>query len=134
LRPAFREYLQRARTVPPLLARSAWRYLRVRSPAARLEAFAALGRAIPTGVFDNEAIHEYLETVFTQPGRTNDFPPPAPAALSRRDGPGHGRGGELRSRGPRPRPDLEGGAGERRAAGPLPAGGDRRSLVSSTAP
>ena len=31
--------------------------------------------------------------------------------------------------GPRPRADLEGGAGERGAAGPLPAGGDRRALL-----
>ena len=73
MRPAFREYLQRARTVPPLLARSAWRYLRRPLAGSTLEAFAALGRAIPTGVFDNQAIHDYLETIFTQPGRTNDF-------------------------------------------------------------
>jgi predicted acylesterase/phospholipase RssA len=73
MRPAFGEYLRRARIVPPLLARSAWRYLTpplfrrhprvVRRPRARH----------PTGVFDNEAIHEYLAAVFTQPGHTNDF-------------------------------------------------------------
>lgn len=73
MRPAFREYLQRARSVPSILARSLWQYLQ--SPLSRgaLESFAALGRAIPTGVFDNDTIHKYLHAVFTQPGRTDDF-------------------------------------------------------------
>ena len=73
MRPAFREYAQRARHVPPLLARAAWRYLTRPFAGGTLESFAALGRAIPTGVFDNEAIHHYLAAVFTQPGHTNDF-------------------------------------------------------------
>jgi len=73
MRPAFAEYGRRARTVPAIAARAAWNYLR--RPLARgpLDAFAALGRAIPTGVFDNQAIHAYLETVFSRPGQTNDF-------------------------------------------------------------
>jgi predicted acylesterase/phospholipase RssA len=73
MRPAFREYRRRARLLPGLLARSAWRYFTRPFSAGSLEAFAALGSAIPTGIFDNEAIHEYLEEVFTQPGQTNDF-------------------------------------------------------------
>ena len=73
MRPAFGEYLRRARTLPPLLARSGWNYLRRPFARGTLESFAALGRAIPTGVFDNEAIHDYLERVFTRPGHTNDF-------------------------------------------------------------
>jgi NTE family protein len=59
--------------VPPLLARSTWNYLRRPFARGTLESFAALGRAIPTGVFDNEAIHDYLQRVFTRPGHTNDF-------------------------------------------------------------
>src|SRR5687768_18368903 len=35
MRPAFREYLQRARHVPPLLARSAWRYLKIGRASCR---------------------------------------------------------------------------------------------------
>lgn len=73
MRPALREYRRRARLVPPLLARSAWRYLTRPGAGGTLESFAALGRAIPTGVFDNEAIHDYLAAVFGQPGQTNDF-------------------------------------------------------------
>ena len=73
MRPAFREYLRRARAVPPLLAHSLWQYLTSPLSSGALESFAALGRAIPTGVFDNESIHDYLAEVFTQPGRSNDF-------------------------------------------------------------
>jgi NTE family protein len=73
MRPAFGEYLQRARRVPPLLARSAWRYVTRPFSVGTLESFAALGQAIPTGVFDNEAINDYLAEVFTRPGQTNDF-------------------------------------------------------------
>ncbi|HET6263907.1 MAG TPA: patatin-like phospholipase family protein [Usitatibacter sp.] len=73
MRPAFGEYLRRARILPPLLARSTWNYLRRPFARGTLESFAALGRAIPTGVFDNTAIHDYLERVFSRPGRTNDF-------------------------------------------------------------
>jgi len=48
---------------PRLFKRPAWReYLR-----------AAIERRVPTGLFDNEAIHRYLEQVFTRRGRTNDF-------------------------------------------------------------
>ena len=79
MRPAFREYWRRARLVPPLLARSAWRYVARPFAGGTLESFAALGKALPTGVFDNEAIHEYLAAVFAQPGQTNDF-----RSLSRR--------------------------------------------------
>lgn len=73
MRPALREYLRRARRLAPLMAKSAWRY--ARHPLARspFEALAELGGALPTGIFDNERIHEYLASAFTQPGHTNDF-------------------------------------------------------------
>jgi predicted acylesterase/phospholipase RssA len=73
MRPAFREYMSRARTVPPLLLHSLWQYAKKPLQASPLESFAALGRAIPTGIFDNDTIHQYLRSVFTAPGRTDDF-------------------------------------------------------------
>lgn len=73
MRPALAEFALRARRVLPLAARSAWRWLAHPRSRGRLESFAALGRAIPTGLFDNEAIHRYLEALFRAPGRTNDF-------------------------------------------------------------
>jgi hypothetical protein len=35
--------------------------------------FGILGKALPTGVFDNHAIREFLRRVFNEPGRTDDF-------------------------------------------------------------
>ena len=48
---------------PRLFTRPAWREF----------GRAALQRRVPTGLFDNEAIHRYLEEAFTRGGRTNDF-------------------------------------------------------------
>jgi NTE family protein len=73
MRPALREYLRRLRVLPPLAARLAWRSLRRPLQASAFESFTALGGAIPTGLFDNEAIHDYLARVFGGRGRSNDF-------------------------------------------------------------
>jgi predicted acylesterase/phospholipase RssA len=42
-------------------------------PAYREYLRALLGWRIPTGLFDNDSIHEYLAATFAQPGRSNDF-------------------------------------------------------------
>ena len=42
-------------------------------PAWREYARAVLERRVPTGLFDNDAIHRYLEEAFTRAGRSNDF-------------------------------------------------------------
>jgi NTE family protein len=81
MRPALREYLQRALSIPPLLASGAWAYARRPFSSSLLESLAALGRAVPTGLFESEAIHDYLAGVFSQPGNTNDF-----RSLRRSDG------------------------------------------------
>jgi predicted acylesterase/phospholipase RssA len=73
LRPAFREYLRRAASVPPLVSAALWRILTVRDRPALLEALAQLGRALPAGIFDNRAIEAFLARVFKAAGRTNDF-------------------------------------------------------------
>lgn len=73
LKPAFREYIKRTASVPPLLLTSVWEY--VTRPFSRnfLESFERLSRAIPTGVFNNTAIDKFLTRLFTAPSRTNDF-------------------------------------------------------------
>ena len=77
LRPAFREYFRRATMVPPLFARAlldfATRKLRHPLKSAALQSFAPLTRALPTGIFENNAIRRFLENAFSQPGRTDDF-------------------------------------------------------------
>ena len=73
LRPAFGELARRAASLPQLLAGATIGYLR--SPRRRgfLESFAALGRALPTGVFDQRALDVFLRRLFSTAGRVNDF-------------------------------------------------------------
>jgi predicted acylesterase/phospholipase RssA len=73
LRPALREYWRRASALPRLLSTAAWRYLRNPWRNGIWESFAALGRALPTGIFDNRAIDRYLSRLFSTDGRSNDF-------------------------------------------------------------
>jgi NTE family protein len=77
LRPAFREYWRRARMLPPLFVDALLRYAgkKVRRPfkSAAMESFAPLTRALPTGIFENDAIRKFLQATFSQPGRTDDF-------------------------------------------------------------
>jgi len=71
LRPALREYLGRAWSVPPLLVEAVWHYLARHGDL--MSSIERLGRAIPTGLFDGNEVHKYLGRIFTQTGRTNNF-------------------------------------------------------------
>ncbi len=77
LRPAFGEYVRRAKMVPSLFAKSLVNFAvaKLRHPlkSAALESFAPLSRALPTGIFENDAIRVFLEKAFSQRGRTDDF-------------------------------------------------------------
>jgi NTE family protein len=73
LKPAFKEYFRRAKTVPALLAEGVFRFATKPFSRSPVDSFAGLARAIPTGIFDNEAISRFLNRTFSLPGRTNDF-------------------------------------------------------------
>ena len=73
MRPALREYAARAGRLPGLVGRMAWRWITQGASPASLQSFAAVGKLIPTGLFDNQAIDRYLESIFSRPGRSNDF-------------------------------------------------------------
>lgn len=73
LRPAFKEYVMRAASVPPLLLTSLWQYLTHPLDLHFLESFQRLSRAIPTGIFNSSGIDAFLRRLFSAPGRTNDF-------------------------------------------------------------
>jgi predicted acylesterase/phospholipase RssA len=73
LRPAVQEYKQRAATLPGLFLTAARRYLEAPWSRGFFESFQELARALPTGVFDNAGIGNYLAKLFSAPGRTNDF-------------------------------------------------------------
>jgi NTE family protein len=71
--PAVREFWERLASVPGLVLGA----LRdcARSPRAvdLAESFSRLSRAIPTGVFENERLAEFLAGMFQGHGRSNDF-------------------------------------------------------------
>jgi NTE family protein len=71
--PAISEYLERARLTPELLLEALREYLHQPLDEGLWEPLFALGRVLPTGVFDNERIGRLLRRQFTGPGRSNDF-------------------------------------------------------------
>jgi predicted acylesterase/phospholipase RssA len=73
LRPAFGEFGRCIAALPGLVTRATLQYLRDPFHRGVLESFATLAHAIPTGVFDNRAIDDFLSRLFAAPGRTNDF-------------------------------------------------------------
>jgi predicted acylesterase/phospholipase RssA len=73
LRPAVQEYKQRVAALPGLFLTAARRYLEAPWSRGFVESFQELARALPTGVFDNAGIGNYLTELFSAPGRTNDF-------------------------------------------------------------
>ena len=71
MRPAWDEYFKRAASLPSLSAQAAFQYfVKGRSRMAALE---RLGRALPAGLFSGQAMQERLASIFSEPGRTNDF-------------------------------------------------------------
>ena len=73
LTPAFREYSHRLALVPKLIWHAIARFVQNPLDIGFIESFVSLSRAIPTGIFDNEPIHEFLSRLFNTGGRTNDF-------------------------------------------------------------
>jgi len=73
LRPAIREFVRRALTIPGLFASATRDFLRQPFRRGAAASFATLGRAVPTGLFDQRAIDAFLVRMFATGGRTADF-------------------------------------------------------------
>jgi predicted acylesterase/phospholipase RssA len=72
LSPAMAELAQRAASLPRLALETVWHGLR--NPlGGRNHLLAQAGRALPTGVFDNQRLARFLERAFKGGGRSNDF-------------------------------------------------------------
>lgn len=73
IRPALREYLKRLSSVPGLFW-DGWRNLLFHPGKLRMgEALSRLGALMPTGLFDNSHIANFLHEAYTRHGRTDDF-------------------------------------------------------------
>lgn len=75
MRPAFAEYARGLVRIPDLALDAIASWLDRGGPASRgaFEALQGLARALPNGVFDNDAAAAYLAGMFGRSGRTNDF-------------------------------------------------------------
>lgn len=71
LKPAWAEFGERLKRLPGLVGGALWAW-GVQGKRFTT-AFERVGAALPTGVLDNEGIHEQLARLFSQPGRSNDF-------------------------------------------------------------
>jgi predicted acylesterase/phospholipase RssA len=70
--PALKEIGRRLAKAPGLLGTAIRSYV-TRREKRLLDALTGLGRALPVGIFDNESVREYVEKIFSRPGRSDDF-------------------------------------------------------------
>ena len=73
MRPAFGEYWNSSKRLPPLMAKSLWQFVVEKRGREFWRSFQRLSRAIPAGLFSNQRLIDFLEQLFSQPGRSNDF-------------------------------------------------------------
>jgi predicted acylesterase/phospholipase RssA len=73
LQPALGEYGRRLAALPGLLLSATRSYLAAPYNRGFFESFQRLARALPTGIFDNARIGQYLRKLAEAPGRTDDF-------------------------------------------------------------
>ncbi len=73
LKPAYREYIERATSVPGILTKSLRRIIKHPTHPGLSQLIGELGQAVPSGIFNNETIHDFLEDSFAATGRSNSF-------------------------------------------------------------
>ena len=73
LRPAFAEYIRRFASIPGLAVQAMEHWFADPFSKGFFASFQRLGRAIPTGVFDNVGFSAFLGKLLSAPGRTDDF-------------------------------------------------------------
>jgi len=73
MRPAFREYFARASMLPAVLSKALLKMIRRPGSTSISELVSQLGKVIPSGIFDNESIHDFLENAFMVTGLSNEF-------------------------------------------------------------
>ncbi len=73
LRPAVNEYLRRLASTPNLFLGALLQSVDAPFSRGFFESFLQLARALPTGIFDNSGIGDYLRALYGAPGRSDDF-------------------------------------------------------------
>jgi len=67
------ELLRRTASMPRLMGQGIWSFLTDPWDKGLVGSLMFMGRALPTGIFDNRHLGEYLERIFALKDRTNDF-------------------------------------------------------------
>lgn len=70
--PAVKEIATRLISTPRWLGSALWSYVTGREKRL-LDALTVLARTLPVGVFDNDAVREYVHKIFSIKGRSDDF-------------------------------------------------------------
>lgn len=73
LRPAYREYFERACSVPGIVTRNLMKMLKRPTHPGLSQMIGELGQAVPSGIFDNETINHFLRESFAATGHGNSF-------------------------------------------------------------
>jgi NTE family protein len=71
--PAYRELARRGLMLPRLVTDALMQLTKRPGDQTLRESLTRLADALPAGIFDNEPIRRYLETIYSIKGRTNDF-------------------------------------------------------------
>ncbi len=73
LRPAYREYFQRAALLPSILTDTLLNMIGSPAEFSISQLIGELGKAIPSGIFNNEAMQSFMQQVFTATGHGDSF-------------------------------------------------------------
>jgi len=73
LMPAYGELMRRSWQATTLAAQGTWSFVRGGGSRSWMESFQRMTRALPTGLFNNEAIAAHLRQVFQAHGGSDDF-------------------------------------------------------------
>lgn len=73
LSPAVGEFVRGGMRVPQLFLNGLWDLVKHPTDHRLLEPLVRLSRALPVGLFRSEPLREYLEKIFSKPGRSDDF-------------------------------------------------------------
>lgn len=73
LRPAYREYFNRAAQLPQILTSTLINMIRHPGQSGISQLIGELGKAVPSGFFDNETVHDFLQQTYELTGHSNQF-------------------------------------------------------------
>lgn len=73
LQPAYKDYIKNLAKTPLLVGKSLLKWASNPLHTSIVDMLEVTGKALPTGVFNNSKLEQFLKTVFTKYGQSNDF-------------------------------------------------------------